>query len=208
MFIWLWHVRYSARMWDVILKISYPERCQSRAKLMEREMDSQCWVDQANFTCSSAPGKCLQRETLLLLSIFHWKVYSFSLLLLKAARLQYKQCHCYLSWPLKYFIQGLGFCWLLAAIGYKNSPLVIKGIKMQSGSWTLRAALLTFAGLALKYWQRQNKAWVKGKGAQREHLDDKGWYIHFIHWKGRKDTNFMIRLSFIPCLYKKNNTQL
>lgn len=161
-----------------------------------------------NFTCSSAPGKCLQRETILLLSIFPWRVCYISLLLLKAARLQYKQCHCYLSWPLRYFIQGLRFCWLLAAISYKNSPLVIKGIKMQSGLWALRAVLLTFAELALTYWQRENKTCVKGKRAQREYLDDKGWRIYFTHWKGGKDTNFMTRLSFIPCLYKKNKSQL
>ena len=176
---------------------------QSMAKLVKREMNSQYWVDQANFTCFSIPGKYLQRETLLLLSIFPWRDCSFSLLLLKAARLQYKQCHYYLSWPLKYFIQGLRFCWLLAAISYKNSPLVIRGIKMQSGSWALRAVLLNFAGLALKYWQRQNKTWVKGKGAQREYLGDKEWCICFTHWKGGEDTNFMTRLSFIPCLYKK-----
>lgn len=94
---------------------------------------------------SSTPGQCLcwiPRSLLSLPTPFPVSSLLCSLLLLMASWLQYKQCYCFLSGSLSYFILSLRFCWLLAANRYKNSPLVVmKDMKMQSGSWALWAGL-------------------------------------------------------------------
>lgn len=76
---------------------------------------------------SSTPGQCLcwiPRSLLSLPTPFPVSSLLLSLLLLMTSWLQYKQCYCYLSGPLSYFILSLRFCRLLAANRYKNSPLV------------------------------------------------------------------------------------
>lgn len=107
------------------------------------------------------PWDCLYWVFSRLLSSRHLSLslpYSLSLLLFVASWLQYRQCYCYLSRPLSYFILSLRFCQLLAVNRYKNSPLVVmKDIKMQRGLWALWVGLLTFAEFAAQYWPQHNK---------------------------------------------------
>lgn len=92
-----------------------------------------------NLTGPAPPGRCLYWVPRSLCSLPTPSLalpHSLFLLLLMASWLQYKQCYCYLGWPLSYFIPSLRFCQLLAANRYKNSPLVVmKDMKMQRGSW-------------------------------------------------------------------------
>lgn len=114
-----------------------------------------------------------------------------------ASWLQYKHCYCYLSWPLSYFIPSLRFCQLLAANRYKNSPLVMKDIKMQRSLWALWAGLFPFAAFAAEYWPRRNKTSGSKRTKERTWVTNDRSVLPFE--EVRETLNgFVIKLSFIP----------